>query len=363
MSQHRGDFSDNPAIIKVLGVGGCGGNAVNRMVRSKMTGIEFIAMNTDVQALRASEANVKIQLGRDILKGLGTGGYPEKGREAASESKERIKEVLTGSDMVFITAGMGGGTGTGAAPIIAEMAKSMDILTVGVVTMPFEFELALRKQQATNGLNELKKHLDTLITIPNDKVFFVMDERTPLDVAYAIIDDVLRQAVQAVSEIITKPGEMNRDFNDVRKILIDAGESHIGMGEASGDDRARKACMKAMENPLLENASINGAKKILVNITTSRNVYMNEVREAMSLVQDSVAADAELLMGTVADDEMDDRMKITIVASGLPSANAKKIKQPKPSISVSKAVEKESPDSKTTWDKPAYLNWKQRKRY
>lgn len=353
--QHRTDFSQNPALIKVIGVGGCGGNAVNRMVRCGLTGIEFIAMNTDVQALRASEANVKMQLGKELLKGLGSGGDPEKGRQAAIESKERIKEVLTGSDMVFITAGMGGGTGTGGAPVIAEIAKGLDILTVGVVTTPFDFELHVKKQQALNGINELKKHVDTLILIPNNKVFVVFDEKTPLEIAFQMVDDVLRQAVQSVTEIITKSGNINRDFNDVRRILKNAGEALIGIGEAGGEDRAKIACRKAMENPLLENYSIDGAKKILVNITTSKNsAFIGELNEAMTLIQDAVASDAELFLGTVEDDAMEDRMKITIVASGLTPFKSKKMP------SAGTALQKGQKEQKkiNIFDIPPYLKRK-----
>ncbi|MDI6758026.1 MAG: cell division protein FtsZ, partial [Endomicrobiia bacterium] len=337
-----------------------GGNAVNRMVTSGLTGIEFIAMNTDVQVLRSSLASVRVQLGKDTLKGLGAGGDPEKARLAALESSDRIKEVVTGADMIFITAGMGGGTGTGSAPVVAEIAKAMDILTVGVVTTPFEYELQLRNQQAKQGIAELKKHLDTLITIPNDKVFVVIDERTHLEHAFAIIDDVLRQAVQAVSEIIIKPGLINRDFNDLKRILKNAGEALIGMGEAKGEDRARIAARKAMENPLLENVSITGAKKILVNISAAKGLTLGEVREVMDLVKDAVSqgalgADTDIAYGAVEDEKMEDRMKVTVVASGLPPAGkGRKISsEPKRSETIGKFSEKECANIEV----PAYLNW------
>lgn len=350
------EFSNNPAVIKVIGTGGAGCNAVNRMIRCGLTGVEFISMNTDVQALRASEAHVRIQLGKELLKGLGAGGDPEKGKQAAIESKDRIKEVLDGTDMLFITAGMGGGTGTGSAPVIAEIAKSFDVLTVGVCTIPFEWEGQIKKQQALNGLNELKKYVDTLITIPNEKAFVILDERSPIDAAFQMIDDVLRQAVQSVSEVITKSGEINRDFNDVKRILKNAGEALIGMGEASGEDRAIMSTRKAMENPLLENVSITGAKKILVNITSFKSkTSIGEIQNVMGLVKNSIAHDAEVFFGTVDDDAMEDRMKVTIIASGLPPKQSDKFKQKvKPTPKSTLDYER----MKQNLEIPAYLSWK-----
>lgn len=355
----RPEFSESPAVIKVIGIGGAGGNAVNRMINCGLSGVEFIAMNTDVQVLRSSLAGTRIQLGKELLAGLGAGGSPEKGRLAAGESKDRIREVVTGADMLFITAGMGGGTGTGGAPTVAEIARSMGILTVGVVTTPFEYELQIRRKQANQGIEDLKKHVDTLITIPNDKIFVVIDERTThLEQALVIIDDVLRQAVQAISEIIVKPGIMNRDFNDVKAILKDAGEAHIGMGEASGEDRARTAARKATENPLLENVSIAGAKKILVNITASAKLMTNEVREIMELIRDAVSPDADFAYGTVRDDDMEDRLKVTVVASGLPPAPKTLRKTPAQSKTLPEHPSKPPEKSHGNVEIPAYLSWK-----
>jgi len=371
-SETRSDFATSPAIIKVIGVGGAGGNAVNRMVSCGLKGIEFIAMNTDVQVLKFSQASIRIQLGKEILKGLGSGGDPEKGKLAAEESKSRITEVLSGADMVFITAGMGGGTGTGAAPIIAEIARNLGILTIGVVTMPFEYEERVRRQQALEGIAELRKHLDTLITIPNDRIFTIIDEKTPYHEAFALIDDVLRQAVQAVSDIITKPGFINRDFNDVKRILKNAGEALIGMGEASGEDRAQMATRKAMENPLLENVSIQGARKILVNITASHGMLMKEIHEIMDLVKDAAGPDSDIAHGAVEDEEMGERMKVTILASSLPE----KTRAQKSSLLFSRLsppgegqvktttrqqLNREDTSSNTpTDDKPAYLTWRKK---
>jgi len=385
--ENRTDFASSPAIIKVIGVGGAGGNAVNRMVSSGLKGVEFIALNTDAQVLRSSLASVRVQLGKECLKGLGSGGDPEKGRQAAEESKDRIIEVLKGADMIFITAGMGGGTGTGASPLIAEAAKNLGILTIGVVTMPFEYEQHVRIQQALEGIAELKKHLDTLITIPNDKVFKIIDEKTPYDKAFALIDDVLRQSVQAVSDIITKPGFINRDFNDVKRILKNAGEALIGMGEAAGEERALAATRKAMENPLLENVTIQGARKILVNITAAHGMFMKEIHEVMDLVKDAAGPDSDIAYGAVEDEDMEERMKVTILASALPEKSRKAQKpsllassRPSSFISGTKSALGgggggiSSSGGKTTSpeeilnppiippddDKPAYLTWRKK---
>jgi cell division protein FtsZ len=251
---------EHPAVLKVVGVGGGGSNAINRMITAGIHGVEFITINTDVQALRRSVAPIRIQIGEQISRGLGVGGNPTIGQQAAEESRERVKEMLEGTDMIFITAGMGGGTGTGAAPVIANIARSLGILTVGVVTKPFEFEHRIRLLQAEEGIKNLRNYTDTLIIIPNEKIFTIVDDKTPIEDAFRIVDDVLRQAVQSISDVITTPGEINVDFADVRTIMQGSGEALMGIGESAGDNRAVEAARKAISSPLLDNISIDGAK-------------------------------------------------------------------------------------------------------
>jgi len=317
MLKFKQDY-DLTANIKVIGIGGGGGNAINRMVSSDIKGVEFIAANTDAQALRNSLAGYRLQLGANLTKGLGVGGDPDKGRLATEEDRDAIKEILIGADMVFITAGMGGGTGTGGAPVIAEIAKELGALTVGVVTKPFMFEGPIRFKQAEEGLKNMKKKVDTLIVIPNQRLFAIIDEATPALDAFKVADDVLRQAVQSISEIITSHGMINVDFADVKTIMIGAGEALMGMGRGRGKDRAVKAAKSAIDCPLLEDVSIAGAKGILVNITGNKDITMFEIKEAMDLIHEASASGANVFFGQVFDEGLKDEVKITVIATGFP---------------------------------------------
>ncbi len=308
------------ADIKVVGVGGGGSNAVNRMIRAGLKGVKFVALNTDAQALTLSEASEKIQLGEKLTKGLGAGSDPEIGQRSAEESKEQIRESLAGADMVFITAGMGGGTGTGAAPIVAEVAKEVQALTVGVVTKPFTFEGRRRQSQAEKGIEILKSKVDTLITIPNDRLLQVVEKRTTMVEAFKIADDVLRQGVQGISNLITIPGLINLDFADVRAIMTNAGSALMGIGQASGDDRAVQAAKQAIASPLLE-ASIKGAKGILLSLSGSSNLGLFEVNEAAEIVAETADPDANIIFGAVIDEELQDQIFVTVIATGFEHIN------------------------------------------
>lgn len=310
------DSSRVGASIKVIGVGGGGGNAVNRMVSARMAGIEFIAANTDLQALRNSKARIKLQLGAELTKGLGTGGIPEMGKQAALEDTEKIIEVLEGADMVFITAGLGGGTGTGAAPIIASLAVELEALTVAVVTKPFSFEGKKRMLNAEQGLKELKECVDTVITIPNDRLLNTVDKNTPLWDSFLIADDVLRQGVQGISDLITVPGLINLDFADVKTIMSGMGMAIMGTGVAKGETRAVDAAKRAITSPLLEDASINGAKGVLLNITGGEEITLHEVNEACNIIHDASDPDANIIFGAVVDQQMKEAIKITVIATG-----------------------------------------------
>lgn len=306
---------DQLANIKVVGVGGGGSNAINRMISAGLKGVEFVASNTDAQALRMSNAPRKIQIGEKLTKGLGAGANPEIGKKAAEESRDLLAETLDGADMVFITCGMGGGTGTGAAPVIAEIAKEQGALTVGVVTKPFSFEGRRRMAQADHGTEELKDKVDTLIVIPNDRLLQVAESQTSMLDAFRIADDVLRQGVQGISDLITVPGLINLDFADVRTIMTDAGSALMGIGIASGENRAAEAARSATASPLLE-ASINGAKGVLMNITGSSNMGLFEVNEAAEIVSEAADPDALVIFGAVIDDSMGDELKVTVIATG-----------------------------------------------
>ena len=304
------------AKIKVIGCGGGGTNAVNRMIDAGLTGVEFIAMNTDVQVLDISAADYKLQLGENLTRGLGAGGNPEVGRNAAEESKSDIKKSLEGADMVFITAGMGGGTGTGSAPVIAEIAKDLGILTVAVVTKPFKFEGPRRARLADEGVDNLRDKVDTVIIIPNDRLLGVVEKRATLVEAFKEADDVLRQGVQGISDIITIPGIINVDFADVRAIMLNAGTALMGIGVASGDHRAVDAAQAAIASPLLE-TSIEGARAALINITGGPDMTLAEVHEATELIQQATdAEDANIIFGIVQDPNMKDEMRITVLATG-----------------------------------------------
>ncbi|MGH9363026.1 MAG: cell division protein FtsZ, partial [Thermoanaerobaculia bacterium] len=305
-----------PAKIKVVGVGGGGGNAVNRMIDAHLRGIEFIAANTDLQALHKCRAQVKLQLGQGLTKGLGAGADPEVGRKAALEDTERILEMLDGADMVFLTAGLGGGTGTGGAPIIASLAAEIGALTVAVVTKPFGFEGRRRMQLAERGVEELRGAVDTLITIPNERLLSFVERGTPLAEAFRIADDVLRQAVQGISDLITIPGEVNVDFADVRTIMTGMGMALMGTGVAKGENRALEAAQRAISSPLLEETSIQGARGVLINISGGHDLTLYEVAEAARIIAESVDPDANIISGMVIDAALDDAMKVTVIATG-----------------------------------------------
>jgi cell division protein FtsZ len=306
---------DGNARIKVVGVGGGGSNAVNRMIRSKLRGVEFIAVNTDLQALTSSEANVKVHIGRKLTRGLGAGGDPTKGCDAAEESRSDLEKLLADCDMVFVTAGMGGGTGTGAAPVIAEIARARGALTIGVVTKPFRFEGVKRQRSAEEGIEQLQSRVDTLITIPNERLMHVVDKKTPISEAFKIADDVLRQGVQGISDLITYPGLINLDFADVKAVMQGQGAALMGIGFGSGDTRAADAARDAVASPLLE-TTIAGAKGILLNITGGQDLTLFEVNEAAQLVAESADPEAQIIFGTVIDDRLNGEVKITVIATG-----------------------------------------------
>ncbi|HEY8416305.1 MAG TPA: cell division protein FtsZ [Thermaerobacter sp.] len=303
------------AVIKVVGVGGGGNNAVNRMIEAGLRGVEFLAVNTDAQALAASLATEKIQIGRQVTRGLGAGADPEIGQKAAEESREEIKERLKGADMVFITAGMGGGTGTGASPVIAEIATEIGALTVGVVTRPFSFEGRKRAAQAEMGINNLKAKVDTLITIPNDRLLQVVDKKTSILQAFRVADDVLRQGVQGISDLIAVPGLINLDFADVRTIMMNTGSALMGIGVGRGETRAVDAARAAISSPLLE-ASIEGAKGVLLSITGGPDLGLYEVNEAAEIIAQAADPDANIIFGAVIDESLEDEVRVTVIATG-----------------------------------------------
>jgi cell division protein FtsZ len=347
------------AQIRVVGVGGGGNNAVNRMISAGLRGVEFIAINTDKQALFLSKANTKIQIGDKLTKGLGAGANPEIGEKAANESRDEIAQAIKGADMVFVTAGMGGGTGTGAAPIVAQVAKEMGILTVGVVTKPFMFEGRKRMQHAERGVETLKSTVDTLVTIPNDRLLQVAEKKTSIVDAFKIADDVLRQGVQGISDLIAVPGLVNLDFADVKTIMLDTGLAHMGIGRASGDNRAEEAAKQAILSPLLE-TSIEGARGVLLNITGGADLGLFEVNTAAELVQKSADPDANIIFGAVIDENLKDEILITVIATGFDRTSVvKKMDKPtvaeRPTIS---APEKTAPSVQTSSDEleiPTFL--------
>src|SRR6516225_7578381 len=325
----RMSFSEElqPAKLKVIGVGGGGCNAVNRMIRAKVEGVEFIAANTDLQALKLSQAPVKLQLGAKLTKGLGAGANPEVGRKAALEDTEKILEALDGADMVFVTGGLGGGTGSGAAPVVANLASELGALTVAVVTKPFAFEGKRRMQQAEQALTELIGCVDTVIVIPNERLMETVERGTSFFEAFRIADDILRQAVQGISDIITIPGIINRDFADVKTIMAGQGYAVMGTAVASGSNRAVDAANRAISSPLLEDNSINGAQGILINICGSPSLSLHEVHEASSIIQKAAHENANIIFGAVQDEAMKDAVKITVIAAGFKEANKKNTAQ------------------------------------
>jgi cell division protein FtsZ len=313
-------IDDDPPItgarIKVIGIGGGGGNAVNRMIEAGIEGIEFLVANTDLQALKRSKAPIKIQLGSRLTKGLGAGANPNVGREAALEDTDKIIEVLEGADMVFVTTGLGGGTGTGGAPIIASLATELEALTVAVVTKPFHFEGRRRMQQAENGLRELRECVDTVITIPNERLLHTVEKDSSLADSFGVADDVLRQAVQGISDLITVPGLINLDFADVKSIMAGMGMALMGAGRARGENRAIEATQQAISSPLLEEATIQGAKGVLINITGGPDLTLYEVNTASTIIREAADEDANIIFGAVIDENMRDEMKITVIATG-----------------------------------------------
>jgi len=345
-------FDDEAAVgasIKVVGTGGGGGNAVNRMIASSIGGVEFMAANTDLQALASNHAPVKIQLGEKLTKGLGCGADPAIGRQAALEDTEKMLEALEGSDMVFITAGLGGGTGTGGAPIIASLASELGALAVAVVTKPFAFEGKWRMNQATEGISELRDCVDTLISIPNDKLLATVDRNTSLPEAFSIADDVLRQAVQGISDLITVPGLINLDFADVRTIMRGMGDAVMGTGVAKGENRAVEAAQKAISCPLLEDASIEGAKGVIINITGGEDMSLVEVNDASSIIHQAADEEANIIFGAVVDPNMEGRLKITVIATGFNKSERAKRRRgaatPVDIANYTKSREMDSPSS------------------
>jgi cell division protein FtsZ len=312
------DAQSGTAVMKVIGIGGGGGNAINRMVSAKVEGVQFLAANTDCQALKANKAAVKLQLGSKLTKGLGAGGNPEVGRSAALEDTEAVIDALNGADMVFVTTGLGGGTGTGATPIIANLAREMGALVVAVVTMPFGFEGRRRHVQAAEGLAMLREVVDTVITIPNDKLLHTVERATPLNEAFTIADDILRQAVQGISDLITVPGEINLDFADVKSVMSGMGMALMGTGYGDGEHRAVEAAQAAISSPLLEDASIHGARGVLINVSGGEDMTLHEVGEAAAIVQEAADPDANIIFGTVIDRSAKSGVKVTVIATGFP---------------------------------------------
>ena len=330
------------AKIKVIGVGGSGGSAINRMIATKIKGVEFVAVNTDAQALHHNEAQTKIHIGRNTTRGLGAGMDPQLGRTAAEEEQSELEEVVHDADMVFITCGLGGGTGTGASPIIAEMAKKLGALTVAVVTKPFTFEGAQRRYIAEQGLQELADRVDTIITIPNDRLLQIIDKKTSLIDAFAVVDEVLRQGVQGISEIITVPGLINVDFADVKAVMKEAGSALMGIGRGSGENRAIEAAKAAINSPLLE-MSIDGAKGILFTVSGGKDLGMYEVNEAANVITQSADPNAKVIFGTVVDDSLGDEVKVTVIATGFTGQPIKRKDLDLKEMKIPLRTEKETP--------------------
>lgn len=311
------DESHTPtAKMKVVGVGGAGGNAINRMIEANLNGVEFISINTDLQALEMCKATCRLQIGRSLTKGLGAGANPEIGRRAIEEDRESVFDALADSDMIFVTAGMGGGTGTGAAPIVAEISKDLGALTVGIVTKPFLFEGPKRMRRAEEGIFELKDRVDTLIVIPNQRLLSVVSKDTPLNSAFKLADDVLLQATKGISDLIAIPGLINLDFADVRTIMAEMGDALMGSGVAKGEHRAMEAAQQAIASPLLEDISIQGAIGVLVNVTGGDNMTLHEVNDATTVISDAAGSDANIIFGAVIDQNMDEEMRVTVIATG-----------------------------------------------
>ena|SRR5579883_2389543 len=361
------------AVIKVIGVGGAGGNAINRMAEAGIQGVELIAANTDAQVLHKSMAEVRIQVGETLTKGLGIGGDHRKGKLAMLETEERVKEVLRGSDLVFVTTGMGGGTGTGGAPVVAGWAKELGVLTIGVVTRPFGFEGLHRASIAEEGIQAMRESVDTLLVIPNQRLLDIADSDMAAEAAYKMADDVLRRSIQSISDVITTAGAINMDLNDIRAIMKDAGEALIGMGEASGPGRSIQAAKAAIHSPLLENVVMDGAKGLIVNITGRKaTLKLAEVEEAMGLITGAASPDAKIKMGQVYDEALGETIRITVIATGFPTRRRglsragvplrerRGLLGPQPQAVITDAAGA-VPGSPEDWSKPAYLRLKVRK--
>jgi cell division protein FtsZ len=355
------DTQTQTAVIKVIGVGGGGGNAVNHMAAANIEGVDFLCANTDAQALENANVKTILQLGAGITKGLGAGADPEIGRKAAEEDRDRIKDALDGADMVFITAGMGGGTGTGAAPVVAEVARELGILTVAVVTKPFPFEGVKRSKVAAEGIAALAKHVDSLITIPNEKLLQVLGKEMSLLSAFSAANDVLLNATQGIAELITRPGLINVDFADVKTVMSEMGVSMMGTGAATGENRAREAAEAAINSPLLEDIDLAGAKGILVNITAGLTLSIGEFDEVGNTVRDFADEDATVVVGTVIDPELEDELRVTVVATGLGDRRAARLgsrdEEPKMRLINNRDEESMAPDYRDM-DQPAYIRHK-----
>jgi cell division protein FtsZ len=348
------DTQTQTAVIKVIGVGGGGGNAVNHMAAANIEGVDFICCNTDAQALENATVKTILQLGAGITKGLGAGADPDIGRKAAEEDRDRIKDALEGADMVFITAGMGGGTGTGAAPVVAEVARELGILTVAVVTKPFPFEGGKRGKVATTGIEELAKHVDSLITIPNEKLLQVLGKEMTLLSAFSAANDVLLNATQGIAELITRPGLINVDFADVKTVMSEMGVSMMGTGAATGENRAREAAEAAINSPLLEDIDLAGARGILVNITAGLSLSIGEFDEVGNTVRDFADDEATVVVGTVIDPELEDELRVTVVATGLGARQSMAAGEPKMRLVNTRDADGVTPDYRDM-DQPAYI--------
>lgn len=349
----------NSAVIKVVGVGGGGGNAVEHMVAENIEGVEFICANTDAQALKNSNAKIHLQLGEELTKGLGAGANPQIGRESAEEDRERIKEILTGADMIFITAGMGGGTGTGAAPVFAQVAKELGILTVAIVTKPFSFEGRQRALAAEEGIKQLSEQVDSLITIPNNKLLSVLGKNISLLNAFKAANNVLLGAVKGISDLITRPGLINVDFADVRTVMSAMGMAMMGTGTASGEQRARQAAEAAIASPLLEDINFSGAKGILVNLTAGLDMSIGEFEEVGDVVKGFISDDATVVVGTVIDPQMTDEMRVTVIVTGLGEARVKPSLQPQAPAAVANSKPRTAESNTELPFTPAALNYDQ----
>jgi cell division protein FtsZ len=347
------DFDDSQAKIKVVGVGGAGGNAVNRMIESNLTGVEFIAINTDAQALNRCQAGVKIQIGREVTRGLGAGAKPAIGRKAAEESRDAILQAIEGADMVFITAGMGGGTGTGAAPLVADLAKTSGALTVGIVTKPFSFEARARSRNAESGITELRRYVDTLIVIQNEKLNQIVGEDVTIVEAFHQADTVLNQATSGISNIINNTGLVNVDFADVKTVMEDMGDAIMGIGTASGPQRAVMAASLAINSPILDDVSISGAKGVLINFTGNHGIKLNELREAAEVVHEAAGDDANIIFGTVINEDMGDELQITVIATGFNEESIKQ-KENNNEETIHKPVQPDFQGNPTNGSKPIY---------